>query len=304
MQSIVSRLVRLFLLLAAGVCSWPAQGAYVFTSIDENPDFTEVFGINESGQVVGIGSTQFSYDPKSGSFTAIPPPTGPLFSSVFGINDSGAMVGVVSFDGLTEVGYARDKHGAYALFSMPGWDNVESRGISSTGLIAGYAFDNAFTTTVGFIYDPARNTFVTFLPSPYTLAQGINSRGDVVGHVTLDADVACTGCLAGRYGFWRSARGAITYFQVNGMNTEARGITDSGLITGIVESGLTAQGFVISLGGAPYESITVPAADLLEIPGAIITVPEGMSNAGDIVGNWEDVEGNLHGFIATPSKKK
>ena len=232
----------------------------------------------------------------------MPPPPAPFYG-VFDINERGAMAGVVSYDGFTESGYVRDQRGAYTIFSLPGWDNVEPRGISNTGLVAEYAFDNAFTTTVGFIYDPARNTFITFLPSSYTLAQGINSRGEVVGHVTLDAGIACTGCLAGRYGFWRSASGAITYFQVNGMVTEARGITDSGLITGAVESGITAKGFVVSLGGSPYESITVPAAELLEMPGATVTFPEGISNAGNIVGNWTDTGGNLHGFIATPLKK-
>ena len=202
MQSTVTRFVRLFLLLLAGLYSWPAHAAYVFTSIDENPFFTEVFGVNNSGQVVGIGDVQFSYDSRTGVFTTVPPPPAPFYG-VFDINERGAMAGVVSYDGFTESGYVRDQHGAYTIFSLPGWDNVEPRGISNTGLVAGYAFDNAFTTTVGFIYDPARNTFITFLPSSYTLAQGINSRGEVVGHVTLDAGIACTGCLAGRYGFWR-----------------------------------------------------------------------------------------------------
>jgi len=306
MPSMRSCFIRLLFVVAATVCSWPAHGAYLFTSIDQNPFFTEVLGINDSGHVVGVGFASFVYDSKKGVFTTVPDDPDFLATAVLAINDAGFLAGPVTSAAFTESGFVRDKKGTYTVFSLPGWDNTEVRGISNTGLISGYSFDNAFTTTVAFIYDPARNTFIDFLPSPYTLAQGINARGDVVGHVTLPAGAACTGCPANRYGFLRAASGAVTYFQVNNQTTVARGISDSGLIAGAIRDPVTFndKGFVVSLGssGASYQSIAVPDADLLEFPGAVSTTPEGITNSGDVVGIWIDASGSFHGFIETPSK--
>lgn len=306
MPSLTNGFIRLLFVVAATLCSWPAYGAYQFTSIDENPFFTEVFGINDSGHVAGVGFTTFVYDSKKGAFATVPDDPDFLATGVFGINDAGVLAGTVTSAAFTESGFVRDKKGAYTVFSKPGWDNTEVRGISNTGLVVGYSFDNAFTATVGFIYDPARNTFIDFLPSPYTLAQGTNARGDVVGHVTLPAGAACTGCPGDRYGFLRAASGVVTYFRVNNQTTVARGISNSGLIAGAVRDPVTFndKGFVVSLGrsGAPYQSIAIPDADLLQFPGAVSTTPEGITNSGDVIGVWIDASGNFHGFIATPSK--
>lgn len=306
MPSLRNGFIRLLFVLAATVCSWPAHGAYQFTSIDQNPFFTEALGINDSGHVVGVGLVSFVYDAKRGVFATVPDDPDFLASSVFGINDAGVMAGTVLSTGFTESGFVRDKKGIYTVFSMPGWDNTEVRGINSSGLVVGYAFDDAFTKTVGFIYDPARNAFVDFLPSPYTLVQGINARGDAVGHVTLSAGTACTGCPAGRYGFLRAASGAVTYFQVNDQTTVARGISNSGLIVGAIRDPVTFndRGFVVSLrrSGASFQSIAVPGTDLLEFPGADSTTPEGITSSGDVIGIWIDTSGTFHGFIATPSK--
>lgn len=43
----------------------------------------------------------------------------------------------------------------------------------------------------------------------------------------------------------------------------------------------------------------MPDAQLLNAPGAINTEAQGISNAGQIVGVWDD-GAVVHGFIATP----
>ena len=308
MQSIATRFVRLFLVLTAALCAWPAHATYVFTSIDENPFLTQVFGVNNRGQVVGTGDTGFSYDSKKGVFTLVPPPPGGdmgLFS-IIGINEPGVMVGSVDFGGGTVDGLVRDKHGAYAIFSKPGWNDTQARAVSNTGMVTGYSTNySPFFHTVGFIYDPERNAFIDILPSSFTVAQGINNQGQVVGNAVLGAGVACGSCPAGQYGWLREPTGAFIYFRVNGAGARARGITDSGLITGYIPTRSGNKGFVVSLAGVNgYASLTVPDAELLEMPGAVGTVPEGITNAGDIVGIWVDASGALHGFIATPSKGK
>jgi uncharacterized membrane protein len=107
-------------------------------------------------------------------------------------------------------------------------------------LVTGYYVDDAADTDNPFIYDTGNNTFIDVFPGldGFNVAQGVNNQGQVVGSIFLDAGAACAGCVAGRYGWLRDPSGAISLFQVNGANTAARGITDSGVITGFVNTGL------------------------------------------------------------------
>jgi hypothetical protein len=77
---------------------------YDFEQIDYpgTPD-TQVFGINDRGDVAGNGFTAldsfpFVYDAKKGTFTDVAPIAGFDFTSVLGISDSGVLVGSVSND--------------------------------------------------------------------------------------------------------------------------------------------------------------------------------------------------------------
>ena len=76
------------------------------------------------------------------------------------------------------------------------------------------------------------------------------------------------------------------------------------------------MGFVVSLSAEPgYQSLTVPAEDLLSVPDPrnnAGTVVEGINNAGVVSGGWNEDTGNVdgcgnpifisHGFIARPSE--
>jgi hypothetical protein len=116
--------------------------------------------------------------------------------------------------------------------------------------------------------------------------------------------VAYPGAPAGGYGFFRQANGEVILFQVNGaFNNRARGINNSGLITGFYLDITTGaqRGFVARVAGSPaYQALTVPANDLLDVPGAAGTIPEGITDSGRISGTWLDAAGNPHGFFATP----
>jgi len=86
----------------------------------------------------------------------------------------------------------------------------------------------------------------------------------------------CAGCPEGNYKFLRDQNGAETYFLVNGAETQARGITDSGVIVGFFGQFLEQGGFVTTLAASPqFQAITVPAEQLLSYPGAVFTAPEG-----------------------------
>lgn len=308
MQAVSTRFIRALFALVAVVGSAPALATYTFAAIDyPGSASTQVFGINDAGRVVGTGYNAddtllatFIYDSKKGAYSAIAPAPGSVRTALLGINERGVTTGAVSFDGTTTDGFVRSKRGTYTVFSHPDCVDTFARAIGNTGLVSGFADTCTGSNRVGFIYDPARDTFVDFLPGPATFAHGINSRGQVVGNVQLGAGDACTGCLAGRYGFVREASGAVTYFQVNGLPTNARAISDSGVITGFVNDAGTPKGFVTKPAGLPYQSITIPPSALLEYPGATSTIPEGITNAGAVVGIWIDALGVSHGFIAKP----
>lgn len=312
MKSLIDRFNRVFyafLLLGGIACAFPAQAAYVYTIFDyPGAVTTSAFGVNNQGRIVGnasvdgITTISFVYDAKKKVFTVLPNFPG-LNTVALGINEPGVTVGSVD-DSTTFIqrGFILDK-GAFTIFDNPGSQFFTvGRAINNRRLVCGYADTDGGNTVSGFIYDPKRNSFVNFLPSPFfTIAHGINNRGDVVGSVILATDGAYPGSPAGTYGFLRRESGAITLFRVNGASTRARGITDSGVITGFVgASGFS--GFVTTLApGAGFQALTIPAADLLNAPGGgISTVPEGINNSRLIVGVWTDATGVLHGFLATP----
>jgi uncharacterized membrane protein len=306
---------QLLVALAVGLLAGPmvAHAQYDYQLVDHpGAADTQVFGINDRGDVVGTGvatptSLPFVYDSKKGTYTDVAPLDGFDDTSIIGIDDAGNMVGSV-FDALlfTETGFIRDKNGNFTVFSHPdAFSRTNPRAINNMGLVSGFRDrpdPNFGTTLVGFIYDPKNDAFTDLIPTAtQTIAHGINSRGDVVGNsFFVNAVDPCTGSPEDfvQYSWLRSADGTVTYFNVNGLPTRARGINDSGTIAGFIFGSGPGKGFVIELDGSQCQEITVAASDLLEFPG-FETLPEGITNSGDVAGIADDGI-NLHGFIATP----
>jgi len=313
----MKKLNQLLTVLAVGLLAAPmvARAQYDYQQIDYPgaPD-TQVFGINDRSSVVGNGITDpdifpFVYASKKGGFTDVAPLAGYSSTSVLGTNNRGDMVGsVVSVDGLTTSGFIRDNNGNFTVFDHPeAVSFTQARGVNNKGLVTGFRDDpdDQFQPENGFIYDSKKGTFTDIVPSLFTLAHGITSRGDVVGSaVFLYADDPCPPSsvdMTVRYGWLRTVNGAVTYFDVNGRRTSARGITDSGTIAGFVTDigTLNAQGFVVDLDGSQCQSITIADGDLLAPTGAEVTLLQGIKKTGEVVGWYFDGTNN-HGFIATP----
>ncbi|HET6410703.1 MAG TPA: hypothetical protein VFG53_01505 [Anaeromyxobacter sp.] len=278
--------------------------------------------MNEKGVVAGNGWTEtgafpFTYDSEKKEFTSIPNIPNTTFTGVWAINDLGVLVGFTSFDGNTEVGLILRRHNSYTTLVNPNaFTFTEPRGINNEGMVTGW-FDTADGLTTGWLYEPKTKTYTNFLPSNFTLAQGINSLEDIVGSVYLDDGVAYPGSAAGIYGFLRSRTGAVKYFQVNGTETHARGITDSRIVTGFACDSSTCYGFITRLKGLPFEAITISNDDLISPPG-YATYPQGIAYVEDrqhgcpgfgydledlaIAGIVIDAEGHNHGFVAFHSK--
>ena len=291
------------------------QAQYNYELIDHpGAAFTQVFGNNEKGDVAGTGVASptelpFVFDSKKGTYTDIATLPGFDGMSILDINNAGDMVGS-AFDAnlLTNTGFILDKNGNYSLFSHPdALSSTNPRAVNEKGLVSGFRDRPDFGTPAAFIYDSKKGTFTDIIPEAiFSIAHGINSRGDVVGSSFFfpAADPCGNGPGLVSYSWLRTADGAVTYFNVNGLRTRARGINDSGSITGFVLGSGPTRGFVIELDGSQCQTIDVADEDLLEFPG-YDTQPYGITNSGDIVGlATEEVDGGagfvIHGFIATP----
>lgn len=250
--------------------------------------FTDVRAINNSGQIAGYASfdgvNTFGFTYNAGFFTAFPPLPGGVSTYAHGINDSGAVAGGTANEPAGDRGLTLNG-GVFTFFQKPGWLNTNVRFIGNSGLVTGYA-DDGGTGTVGFIYNPATSTYVdiTVPGSILTIAQGMNAAGQLVGSAVVPG--------IGAEAFLRQPGGAMSFFQLAGVGTRARGINDLGVMTGNLNNASgTFDAFVgTSLG-----------FELIDVPGASGTAGQAINNAGQVSGFYLDGAGNSHGFIASPA---
>ena len=311
------------------IYSSPATAEYIFQLvIPPGAENAQTLGINNAGTVVGgtfddsDSGYPFTYDMKKGVYTTI--------SNEFGaieISNSGVMVGNV--DGVCAI---RDKKGNVAEFLPPsfGADSFcQARGVNSKGQVSGFEID-AVGDFLGFIYDSKHGTYEEFLPSPQTIAQGINAQGQNVGSVALDADEAYPGSAPGRYGYLRQTDGSVKYFEISQSfpgQSRARGLSESGLISGFYLDPDTTEykGYVTTLSkGNEFETITLTDDQVVHLspcdpelatpePGFVTLTDVFAAQVRDdgvVVGSCRDYHVNwttgdfivfpTYGFIATP----
>lgn len=276
------------LLAVAAFFPTGALAVYVFTTIDyPGAVFTDVRGINGTGRIVGYASldsvTFFAFSYQAGVFAPLPATVFPV--AAHAINDAGVIVGTANAAAGPAQGFLFNA-GTYAFFSRPGWDATFGRMVGPTGLVTGYSGNEITGETAGYIYDPFAGTYTDISPagSLFTIAQGINAAGQVVGSAILPT--------TGPNGFLRQPDGTLTLFQIGSAPTRARGINDMGLITGFMTVGGVNQGFVGTSGG--FQALMVPGSDA--------TFAEAINNAGQVAGLYTTGGGTVtHGFIATPA---
>jgi len=203
-------------------------------------------------------------------------------------------------------GFIRDKKGNFTVVDHPeGLGFTQFRGVNNKGLVTGFRGDE-FVNTIGFIYDPGSKPFTDLNPtSHFTIAQGINSKGEVVGssNFTPETD-PCPGLGNPflRYGWLRATDGTVTYFEVNGSHSSARGINDQGSIAGFFFD-LTDgnfKGYKAELDGTQCQSLTLGPSDILDVPGTDGTIAAGINNA-DVIRGGAGPDGTAIGFIARPN---
>lgn len=292
------------LALVAGLFSNAAQAGYVLTEVSRpGADGTALWDINNLGQAVGysvggISTNAEGFIYQGGVFTALSGPSGSISSNALGISDTGVVVGTFSNsmvdDGSGNLvlgpsqGYIYSG-GSYTTFNVTGALSTHLRGISSDGrYVAGY-YATSSVPGVGFVYDLAGGvlTNLSLANSLFTIAQGVNNAGNVVGSDTL------IGPPTARPGWiYDAATGTRSDVTIPGApRTAVRTISDSNDIAGwYIDAAGDQHGFVGPLSG--YQQI--------DFAGASQTYIEGANNAGWIVGGFSTGGTNPRAFIGTP----
>ena len=144
---------KLMAVFAMGLLAGPiaVQADFNYELVDHpDRDETQVFGINDRGDVVGngfddAGSIPFVFASKKGTFTNLTLVAGFDDTSVLGISDKGVLVGSVTNFGpipsLDEAsGLIIDQNGASTLFDHPDARYLRRREASTTkGWLPGFA---------------------------------------------------------------------------------------------------------------------------------------------------------------------
>ncbi|MGA3118777.1 MAG: PEP-CTERM sorting domain-containing protein [Syntrophobacteraceae bacterium] len=197
--------------------------------------YTEPWGINDKGQVVGIYNLTshgpdgtYGYIYSGGIFTTINFPES-TFTFAYGINDRGQIVG---FNGEYSFIYSG---GVFTTLDDPLGQVTIARDINSSGQIVGDYID--LEGEHGFIY--SGGVFTT-LDDPsvtagmFTVATGINDRGQVVGYYQ---DTELSPYVPSSYGFIYNKGVFSTLDYPSSPITFLDGINDLGQIVGVNTTG-------------------------------------------------------------------
>lgn len=302
------RFIRFALTAALLGSGFAAQAAsYTLTALAPTGATTsDAWDVNNAGQVVGsYSSAAFSYSRGyvwgAGRYTTLAGPAGALSVNALGVSDAGVVVGsyadtqVTDDTGALVLGASRGyiyENGSYSTFDVVSGGSTFLRGISADGrYVTGYALQTSGDAR-GFVLDRSSSA-LTWIGSAasgaFTIVQGINSLGQVVG----DERLFTSGSPATRTSFiYDVTTGVRTDQNLPGFTrTSYRDINDAGQLAGFTTSPGATQAFT----GTPasFQAFAYGTESN--------TILEGINNAGWLTGVYTvDANGNGMGFLLTP----
>jgi hypothetical protein len=256
--------------------SLPARAdSYIYTPLPGVP-----FGINNSGQIVGVGGDEVFLRNPDGAvqwFNMQPASAGsgylggwPVIGGI-AINDLGQLAWT---DG-ADHGFVRDPDGTIHPFAVPKGTSIT--GLNDSGQVAGTSFsmDTCPEYLCGVVGDMNGN-FITFNIQFETFVYGMNNLGQVVGLSHNDET-----------GFVRNPDGTVVQ-TIGGFPQlgAVYGINDAGeIVGGVAPDGLVSSSIIHGVVGG----------GLFDYPGAVQTLLTGINDSGEFIGQHDGV-----GFLATP----
>lgn len=286
-----------------------AQAQYTFHAFSyPGASTNQAWSINRylqvpgNAEVPGTGTVGFIYDFRVDLFTTLFLGPGGTTALPIGINDLIVKVGTLYDPAFTPVAGFTFNGVSYTAINRPGVAALYPREINNAGIATGYQEATAGGPGTGWTYDTATGIFTDLaIGGSFTIAQGINEAGEIVGSASGIPGEIFPGSADGAHGFLRSPGGVVTYFRINGLPTRARGINDSGRIVGWFDDVDGTKGFVTTVpatGG--YVDIAPSAYRVLAVPGYLSTMAQGINNAGYISGILTQADGTGVGFVAVP----
>lgn len=257
-------------------------------------------GINNAGTIVGyasFGGTWQAFTLQGGAVSRLSAP-GAVATYGWDASDGGDVVGIYD-DAAGQRKSFVYSGGAFTDFSVDGAVETDLRGISPDGrYLTGYYVDADLGAMHGFVQDRSTGTMVLSIGTiSVTIAQGINSHGQVAGSET---DFDDNFQVIGSYAFIDGVDGSAQHFSFDGYyRTYFRDITSDGLIAGWLTDTShipPGGGMATNLGfiGRPGDLWLLQPA-----PGDQLQVT-GINDAGIAVGVITHADGSLEGFTATP----
>ncbi len=282
--------IAMFVVLLASVFSLaqleaaaPAAASYRFITVDvPGFTFTQVRGINDFGELVGVYRDQASLTHgfllSYGNYTFLDFP-GASQTYARGINNQGTVVGFF-FDNLGNFHGFTYQNGNFRQIDYPGALGTTARSINNLGQISGDYDDPNGINIHGFVLTNGKFRVFDFPGATLTQGYGINDHDQVVGSYSLDGST-----LNGYY----FRNGKFTSYDVQGFETEILALNNVGQAAGYY-AGLDADhSFVISTGGL----VT------LDPPGSVAALGQGINSLGVVVGSYNDGL-RSHGYVAIP----
>jgi uncharacterized membrane protein len=206
-------------------------------------------------------------------------------------------VGYYEDAGGAQLGFRRDRKGRFTTVNPPGASHTIPVGINERGQVVGYYLDAGGSH--GFRRDGKGLTTIDVPGAVATLALGINNRGQIAGFYVdaVDPDGGIPPNAV--HGFVRS-KGSFTRIDIPGAGeTLASDLNDRDEIVGAYgDAEGKAHGFRLRKG--VFTTIDPPGA--VDVPGSpgspgfLATVPFGINNRGQVVGQYADAQG-LHAYL-------
>ncbi|MDE1974894.1 MAG: DUF3466 family protein [Patescibacteria group bacterium] len=288
---------------------YPSYGAFVYQNdsvqilndLDGNSDDDSVFGINDSGQIVGdaIGTDrkQHAIIYSNGQMQVIDDTeSGIAYGSATAINNKGRVVGNLTMSGTFESHMFVYDNGSMQDLGNLGMVGVYADDINDNSIIVGYASGDNYTS-YAFSYSGGVVNDINTLGGSSSFALGINNNNQIVGRAYTLNDMAVHGFVY-TDGSVLDLGDPIADPDYNDYS-EAWGINDNGDVVGYATTDKDAHDnhAFIYTGGTMYD---LNKLMLNPESGWMLAQANAINNAGQIVGYETNPQGQYHAFLLNP----
>lgn len=288
--------------------------ASVFTAVPAGSENSFTRGVNDSGIAAGTAQNQTAGTSRAiltgtGGFTELAALAGFANAGATGINNGGTAVGYSMSIGIFAAeGTARpiptnqgsqtatvwDTAGAATALANPfGSFNSLATGINASGQIIGVANSGTSAATGrATIWNGGVGTALATDAGKRSTARGISSNGWVAGR----QDDLSNGTFLGSV--WSAGGGQFDLAVLSGCeSSDLRGINASGTAVGFSQNGACATvGGLWDWNGSSYDAYNINSL-VVNLGGWDLFAPQGINDAGQIVGFGSDEFGTTRGWL-------